>query len=57
MAGRNDVAIAAAWQAMARVVGQQPNAGANDGARMLETFLRNHPPTFCWNKGVSQVTY
>jgi len=29
-------------------VGQQPNAGAsgNDGVRMLETFLRNHPPTF-----------
>jgi len=46
MAGRNDVAIAAALQAMAQVVGQQPNPGANDGARMLETFLRNHPPTF-----------
>jgi hypothetical protein len=44
MAGRNDVAIAAALQ----VVGQQPNqnAGANAGVRMLETFLRNHPPTF-----------
>jgi len=44
MAGRNDVAIAAALQA----VGQQPNvgAGANDGVRMLETFLRNHLPTF-----------
>ena len=48
MAGRNDAAIAAALQAMAQVVGQQPNAGAgaNDGVRMLETFLRNHPPTF-----------
>ena len=48
MAGRNDTAIAAALQAMAQVVGQQPNvgAGANDGVRMLETFLRNHPPTF-----------
>jgi len=42
MAGRNDAAIAAALQAM----GQQPNAGGNDGVRMLETFLRNHPPTF-----------
>jgi len=50
MAGRNDVAIAAALQAMTQVVGQQANAsagaGANDGVRMLETFLRNHPPTF-----------
>jgi len=48
MAGRNDIAIAAALQAMAQAVGQHPNvgAGANDGVRMLETFLRNHPPTF-----------
>jgi len=48
MAGRNDVAIAAALQAMAQAVGQQPNAsaGGNDGVRMLEIFLRNHPPTF-----------
>jgi len=45
MAGRNDVAIAAVLQAMAQAVGQQPNAGGNDGVRMLETFLRNHPPT------------
>jgi len=44
MAGRNDAAIAAALQAMAQVVGQQPNVGGNDGVRMLETFLRNHPP-------------
>jgi len=47
MAGRNDAAIAAALEAVAQVVGQQPNVGAgNDGVRMLETFLRNHPPTF-----------
>jgi len=46
MAGRNDVAIVAVLQPMAQVVGQQPNAGGNDGIRMLETFLRNHPPTF-----------
>jgi len=48
MVGRNDAAIAAALQAMAQVVGQQANAGAgaNDGVRMLETFLRNYPPTF-----------
>jgi len=47
MAGRNDVAIAAALEAVAQAVGQQPNVGVgNDGVRMLETFLRKHPPTF-----------
>ena len=46
MAGRNDAAIAAALQAISQAVGKQPNAGGNDGVRMLETFLRNHPPTF-----------
>jgi hypothetical protein len=47
MAGRNDAAIAA-LQVVAQAVGQQPNAGAgaNDGVRMLESFLMNHPPTF-----------
>jgi hypothetical protein len=45
MAGRNDVAIAAALETVAQAVGQQPNvgAGANAKVRMLETFLRNHP--------------
>ena len=44
MAGRNDASIAAALEA----VGQQPNAnaGANAEVHILETFLRNHPPTF-----------
>ncbi|XP_058741280.1 uncharacterized protein LOC131613648 [Vicia villosa] len=28
------------------VVHNQPNAGGNDGSRALETFQRNHPPTF-----------
>jgi hypothetical protein len=48
MAGRNDVAIAAALEAVAQAMGQQPNqnAGANAEVRMLETFLRNHPTTF-----------
>jgi len=46
MVGRNDSVIVAALQAMAQAVGQQPNADGNDGVRMLETFLRNHPPTF-----------
>jgi hypothetical protein len=48
MAGRNDAVIADALQAVAEAVGQQHNAGvgANDGVRMLKTFLRNHPPTF-----------
>jgi hypothetical protein len=47
MAGRNDADIAAALQAVAQAVGKHHNAGAgaNDGVRMLETFLRNHPPT------------
>ncbi|KEH16968.1 Ty3/Gypsy polyprotein/retrotransposon, putative, partial [Medicago truncatula] len=45
MAGRNDAAIAAALEAIAQVVGQQPAAG-NGEVRMLETFLRNHPPAF-----------
>jgi len=48
MAGRNDAAIATALEVIAQAVGQQPNAnvGANDEVKMLETFLRNHPPTF-----------
>jgi len=48
MAGRNDAAIAAALEVVAQAVGQQPNAnaGANAEVCMLETFLRNHPPTF-----------
>jgi len=46
MTGRNDIAIAVALQAMAQAVEQQPNAGGNNGVRMLETFMRNHPPTF-----------
>ena len=46
MAGRNNAALAAALEAMANAVGNQNNAGGNDGTRMLETFLRNHPPTF-----------
>jgi len=37
-------AIAAALEAVAQAVGQQPNANAE--VKMLETFLRNHPPTF-----------
>jgi hypothetical protein len=48
MAGRNDAAIAAALEAVAQAVGQQPNVnvGANAEVRMLENFLRNHPRTF-----------
>jgi hypothetical protein len=48
MAGRNDAAIAAALEVVAQAVGQHPNVGAgvNAKVRMLETFLRNHPPTF-----------
>ena len=47
MAGRNDAAIAAALEAIAQAVGQQPNGAAGNGeVRILETFLRNRPPTF-----------
>ena len=48
MVGRNDAAIAAALEVVALAVGQQPNANAcaNAEVKMLETFLRNHPPTF-----------
>jgi len=48
MAGRNDVVIVAALEVVAQAVGQQPNAnaGVNAEVKMLETFLRNHPPTF-----------
>jgi len=46
MAGRNDTALVAALQAMAQAVGQQNNTGGDDGVSILETFLRNHPPTF-----------
>jgi len=47
MAGRNDATIVVALEPVAQAVRQQPNAnvGANDEVRMLETFLRNHPPT------------
>ena len=48
--GRNDAAIAAALQVVAQAIGQPPIVGAgvavDDGVRKLETFLRNHPPTF-----------
>jgi len=48
MARRNDAAIAAALEAVAQALEQHPNAnvGANAVVRMLETFLRNHRPTF-----------
>ena len=47
MLGKRGV-TAAALQAVAQAVGQQPNAnaGVNAETRMLETFMRNHPPTF-----------
>ena len=40
MAGRNDVALAAAMQAMAQAVRSTPNAGGN------EEFRKNKPPIF-----------
>jgi hypothetical protein len=43
IAGMNDAAVAAALEAVAQAIRQQPNAGANAEVRMLETFIRNHP--------------
>lgn len=45
MVGRNDVAIDAALQAMAQVVGHQ-QAAVDANARTLATFQRENPPTF-----------
>lgn len=43
MTGSSDAAL----EAVAQAVQQQPKVETdNDGTRMLETFLRNHPPTF-----------
>ena len=42
MAGRNDVALAAALEAMAHAMENQPNAGS----RSLATFQRENPPMF-----------
>ncbi|KEH22113.1 hypothetical protein MTR_7g033290 [Medicago truncatula] len=47
MTGSSDAALVAALEAVAQAVQQQPKVETgNDGTRMLETFLRNHPPTF-----------
>src|SRR3954463_14346246 len=46
MAGRNDVAIAAALEAMAQVLANQPNADENAGSLSLEMFQRENPPVF-----------
>ncbi|KAL6561072.1 hypothetical protein OROGR_003792 [Orobanche gracilis] len=46
MAGRNDITIAAALQAMAQAMENQPNADGNVGYRSLATFQRENPPVF-----------
>ncbi|XP_058771654.1 uncharacterized protein LOC131645009 [Vicia villosa] len=46
MAGRNDVVIATALEAMAQALEHQPNAGENAGSRSLATFQRENPPVF-----------
>ncbi|XP_058765584.1 uncharacterized protein LOC131639093 [Vicia villosa] len=46
MAGRNDAAIAAALEAMAQALANQPNADENAGSRSLATFQRENPPVF-----------
>ena len=42
MAGRNDAALAAALEAMAHAIENQPNVVS----RSLATFQRENPPTF-----------
>ena len=44
-AGRNDAAIAAALEAVAQAVGNQP-AGVDAASRSLATFQRENPPVF-----------
>ncbi|XP_058774748.1 uncharacterized protein LOC131649018 [Vicia villosa] len=46
MAGRNDVAIAAALEAMAHAMENQPNVGGDARSRSLATFQRENPPVF-----------
>ena len=46
MARRGNGALANALQALAQAMQNQPNAGGKDGARALEAFQRNYPPTF-----------
>ena len=46
MAGRIDAAFAAALQAVAQVVQNLPNAGADVEFRNLDKFQKNHPPSF-----------
>ncbi|XP_058782929.1 uncharacterized protein LOC131657562 [Vicia villosa] len=46
MAGRNDAAIAAALEAMAQALANQPNTDENAGSRSLATFQRENPSVF-----------
>ena len=49
MAGRNDAVIAAALQAMAQAMQNQPNADENAGSHSLATFQRENTPMFKGN--------
>ncbi|XP_058733179.1 uncharacterized protein LOC131604776 [Vicia villosa] len=46
MAGRNDVVIAAALEAMDQALEHQPKTGENGGSRSLATFQRENPSVF-----------
>ncbi|XP_058751789.1 uncharacterized protein LOC131624885 [Vicia villosa] len=46
MAGRNDVVIVAALEAMAQALEHQLNVGENAASRNLDTFQRENPPVF-----------
>ena len=46
MAGRNDVALAASLEAMARAMENQPNVDGNAGSHSMAAFERENLPTF-----------
>ena len=46
MVGRGNGVPVNALQELTQEMHNQPKIGGNNGARALETFQRNHPPTF-----------
>ena len=46
MAGRNDVALVTALEAMAHAIENHPNANGNARSHSLATFQRENPHTF-----------
>ena len=46
MAGRNDAALDAAFEAMERAIENQPSVDRDAGSHSLATFQKENPPTF-----------